>query len=69
MKLGMIVYNNEFRIKFEFRGYFIVYAFLKGEIPYILVFEYNIFRHTSYFNFEGTVKYDKPRLQRGNAAV
>jgi hypothetical protein len=32
------------------------YAFLKGEIPYILVFEYNIFRHTSYFNVDGTAK-------------
>jgi hypothetical protein len=32
------------------------YAFLKGEIPHILVFEYNIFRHTSYFNFDGTAK-------------
>jgi hypothetical protein len=32
------------------------YAFLKGEIPYILVFEYNIFQHTSYFNFDVTAK-------------
>jgi hypothetical protein len=32
------------------------YAFLEGEIPYILIFEYNIFRHTSYFKFDGTAK-------------
>jgi hypothetical protein len=32
------------------------YAFLKGEVPYILVFEYNIFRHTSYLNVDGTAK-------------
>jgi hypothetical protein len=35
-------------------------------MPYILVFEYMyIFRHTSYFNFDGTAKYVK--RSRGNA--
>jgi hypothetical protein len=43
------------------------YAFLKGETPYILVFDYNIFRHISYLNFDGTAKYVKPRLQLCNA--
>jgi hypothetical protein len=42
--------------------------FLKRRNTLHLEFEY-IFRYTSYFNFDGTAKYVKHRLQRGTNAV